>query len=371
MMKEMMPRKIKCGVIGAGWWATFAHIPALIAHPFADLIAVHKREHAGARQIADHFRIPHACSSVEELLALEGLEAVVVASSPNMHYEQAIMALRAGKHVLVEKPMTLTTVQARELQRLAAQQNLQLLISAPWHYTPHASAARHLISQGDLGTIRMISALMTNPISHLIRGTSAQPTHGVPYLLPEISTYSDPAVAGAGQVYAQVCHAAAYIPFLTGARATEVFARFHNDGARLDIYDTLNLKMTDGSIVSIASTGATSLDRRDFELRIYGTDGMLFLDLWKGHMEFHRISGGKHIYPPLADCDIYPHDAPARNLVESVLEPSCNHAPATLGIAAMEIIEAACVSARTNSNVVIGQASGIDQRLASISTPLP
>ncbi|MGB8479821.1 MAG: Gfo/Idh/MocA family oxidoreductase [Acidobacteriaceae bacterium] len=350
-----MPEKIKCGVIGAGWWATFAHIPALIAHPLAELVAIQKRDPAGVRKVADDFGIPHACTTIDELLAIEGLDAVVVSSSPNMHYEQAALALRHGKHLLIEKPMTLTTAQASELQQLASEQHLQLLISCPWHYTPHAPIAQRLVRDGYLGKIRMISVLMTNPVSHLIRGTSTQPTHGTstPYLAPEQGTYSDPAVAGAGQIYAQVCHAAAYIAFLTGMRTAEVFARFHNDGALLDIYDTLNLKMEDGSLVSIASTGATSLDRRDFELRVFGTNGMLFLDLWKGYMEFCGMSGGCDIYPALQDADIYPHEAPAKNLIDSIIDPARNHSPGRLGVAAMEVIEAACVSARSGKNIFV------------------
>ncbi len=350
-----MPEKIKCGVIGAGWWATYAHIPALIAHPLAELVAIQKRDPAGVRKVADDFGIPHACTTIEELLAIEGLDAVVISSSPNMHYEQATLALRHGKHLLIEKPMTLTTVQALELQQLASERQRQLLISCPWHYTPHAPIAQRLVRDGHLGKIRMISVLMTNPVSHLIRGTSTQPTHGTsaPYLAPEQGTYSDPAVAGAGQIYAQVCHAAAYIAFLTGMRTAEVFARFHNDGALLDIYDTLNLKMEDGSLVSIASTGATSLDRRDFELRVFGTNGMLFLDLWKGYMEFRGMSGGYNIYPSLNDSEIYPHEAPAKNLIDSIIDPTQNHSPGRLGVAAMEVIEAACISARSGTNISV------------------
>ena len=67
-----------------------------------------------------------------------------------------------------------------------------------------------------------------------------------------------------------------------------MFARFHNDGARLDIYDSLNIRMEDGTLVNIASTGATSLNLRTYEVRIFGTDGMLYMDLWHGTMEVHE-----------------------------------------------------------------------------------
>ena len=348
-----MAKRIKCGVIGAGWWATYAHIPALLAHPSAELVAIQKRDAAEARKVADDFAIPVACTSAVELLAIDGLDAVVVSSSPNLHYEHAAAALRLGKHVLIEKPMTMTAAESATLVQLAQQRDLQFLISCPWHYTAHAAEAQRLIQSGVLGKVRMISVLMTNPISHLLRGSSTQPTHGIPYLYPRSGTYSDPKVAGAGQIYAQVCHVAAYLSFLTGARPSEVFARFHNDGEAIDLYDTLNLKMCDSSIVSIASTGATSTSRRDFEVRLFGTEGMLFLDLWGGHMEFVPMEGDPLVYPSLAESEIYPHRAPAMNLIDSILDPSANRSSATLGQAAMEVVEAACRSAGSGRNITV------------------
>lgn len=348
-----MRDRIKCGVLGAGWWATFAHIPALLSHPRAELAGIEQNDMEQARKVAVDFGIPHYTTSAAELLSLEGLEAVVVSSSPNLHYEQAAAALRMGKHVLIEKPMTLTTDQARHLLELADQHNLQFLISCPWHYTSHAAAARDLIQDGRLGDVRMISALMTNPIDHLLRGESTVPTHGIPYIHPHSSTYSDPAIAGGGQIYAQVSHIAAYLSFLTGNRVSEVFARFHHDGAKVDIYDVLNLRMTDDTIAAIASTGATSTNRRTYELRVFGTKGMLYLDLWCGTMEFITMTGEQKRYPDLSPEDIYPHQAPANNLIDSILDPSKNKSPAWLGVAAMEVIEAACISARSGRNILI------------------
>ena len=348
-----MQDKLKCGVIGAGWWATFAHIPALLGHSGAELVAIQNNSKEEAEKIAHDFKIPYACTEVEELLAIEGLSAVVVSSSPNLHYRDSLAALASGKHVLVEKPMTITVAQAMELTKVAEEHGTQFLISCPWHYTEHAIEAQRLVRDGQLGGIRMISVLMTNPVSDLLRGEGTQPTHGTPYMHPREGTYSDPKLSGGGQIYAQVCHAATYLTFLTGARPTEVFARFHNDGAVLDIYDALNLRMDDSSIVSLASTGATSRERRDFEVRVFGTKGMLFLDLWRGKMEFIPMAGEPQCYPDLASDEVYPHEAPARNLIDSIFDPTLNRSPATLGVAAMEVIEAACRSAESGRNILV------------------
>lgn len=348
-----MEHKIRCGVIGAGWWATFAHIPTLLQHPDAELVAIQTGDAEQGQKIAKDFGVPHAYTSTEELLDKEDVAAVVVSSSAHLHYADARAALTRGKHVLIEKPMTLTVAEAKELTALAAEHETQFLISCPWHYTSHAREAQRLVCNGELGEVRMISVLMTNPISNLLRGTDTNPTHGTPYMHPREGTYSDPKLAGGGQIYTQVCHAAAYLTFLTGVRPKEVFARFHNDGTAVDIYDAINLRMDDGSIVSLASTGATSQERRDFEVRVFGTRGMLFLDLWRGRMEFVPMEGEPRVYPQLTEDEVYPHQAPAQNLIESIRNPAANQAPATLGVAAMEVIEGACRSAATGQSVAV------------------
>jgi predicted dehydrogenase len=359
-----MPDRIKCGVIGAGWWATYAHIPALLAHKGAELVAIQTRGKQEARKIADDFGVPIACVTAKELLSVEGLQAVVVSSSPNLHYENAFDALSAGKHVLIEKPMTLRAKEAGRLVEMAEERNLQFLISCPWHYTTHATEARRLVRSGHLGEVRMISVLMTNPICHLLRGLDTEPTHGKAYIHPQIGTYSDPKIAGGGQIFAQVPHVAAYLTFLTGAWPAEVFARFHNDGEAVDIYDVINMRMTDGALVSIASTGATSINRRDFEVRIFGTKGMLFMDLWRGQMELVPMNGDGNIYATLAEEAIYPHMAPAINLIDSILDPSVNRSPAYLGYAAIDAVEAACRSVASGESVrvtsKVGEAACVD-----------
>ena len=198
-----------------------AHIPALSGHPDAELVAVQNDNPEEVRKIAEDFGIPRACTTVEELLATEDIAAVVVSSSPNLHYADALAALARSVHVLIEKPMTLTVAEATQLVTMAEKRGCRFLMSCPWHYTAHALEAQRLIADGVLGPIRMISVLMTNPINELLRGANTQPTHGTPYMYPRAGTYSDPEIAGGGQIYAQVCHAAAYLTFLTGARATE------------------------------------------------------------------------------------------------------------------------------------------------------
>lgn len=347
--------QLNVGVIGAGWWATYAHIPGIINHDRAHLRAVHKRSLKRAEQVALDFDADYAFDDYKKLILMSNLDAVVVSSTPNVHYEQAKFALEHGKHVLIEKPMTISAGESQELCDLASQNGLQLLVSCPWHYTSHGIEARELIKQGELGRVKMISVLMTNPIDNLLKGIDTSPTHGMDdvYMEPNKGSYNDPSIAGGGQIYCQVSHVGAYLSFLTGAMPEEVYAKFDQAGSENDIYDILNVTLDNGTLVSIASTGATPRCTRNYEVRLYGTKGVLFLELWKGHMEFHSFEGKSKKYPDLDQEDIYPDKAPILNFIDACLGVSTNDSEGELGLAAMQIIEAACLSDINKKNIKI------------------
>lgn len=353
MKKPQGPLQV--GVIGAGYWATYAHIPAILAHPRAELFAVQSRSQSKADKVAKDFGAKHAVTDPLGLLDLPGLDAVVISTTPNMHHAQAKAALERGKHVLVEKPMTFTAAEAKELCDLADTKGVQLLISCPWHFTPHGMAVREKIRRGELGEIRMISVLMTNPIDKLLKGINTTPTHDASnvYLEPCLGSYNDPAIAGGGQIYCQISHAAAYLSFLTGLRPKEVFARFAYEGSVNDIYDALTVTMENGALVSIASTGATPMSERNYEVRVYGTKGVALLELWRGQAEVVPFEGARQSLTPLAPHELYPERGPLLNLVDAALGLKPNGSDGRLGYAAMQIIEAACESSRTNVPVKV------------------
>jgi predicted dehydrogenase len=345
-----MMKKIGLGIIGAGWWATSAHIPAIKSHRDAELIAVQSREKDKAEKIARDFGARLAVTDIEEMFALKELDAVIVASTPNVHFAQSKAALERGLHVLIEKPMTFTVQEARELVETAAQKKLQLLVSCPWHYTAHGIEARRLIRSGALGEIKMISILMTNPIDKLLRGINTSPTYGMDnvYMEPCKGSYNDPAIAGGGQIYNQVSHAAAYITFLTGLHPAEVYARFDYDGSVNDIYDALTVTLENGALATIASTGATPLSERNYEVRVFGSKAVLQLELWRGTMTLIDFADKRTEFKPLNEKEIYPEQAPALNFIDAILGRAQNGSPGELGLASIEIIEAACESAQTN-----------------------
>ena len=113
------------------------------------------------------------------------------------------------------------------------------------------------------------------------------------------------------------------------------------------------MTLENGALVSLASTAATPLGERNYEVRVYGSKGILLLELWRGTMERVDFAGTRREYPALAAHEIYPDQSPALNFIDAIRGTAPNGSAGDLGLASMEIIEAACQSASGAGNVII------------------
>ena len=106
---------------------------------------------------------PDATVTTDYLELLNGpVDAVVIASPVSLHYRLAKEALLAGKHVLVEKPMTESMIQAEELVEIARQKDLRLMVGHTYLYNPAVATVRRLIQSGELGEIYYLNATRVN-----------------------------------------------------------------------------------------------------------------------------------------------------------------------------------------------------------------
>ena len=352
--------RVKCAVIGAGWWGTTAHVPALRDNPHADLVAIQHQDQETAERIARDFAVPHACTTAEEVLALDGLQAAVISSVPALHYAQGKAALERGLHVLIEKPFTIGGGEGQELVRLADAKGVQVMVGATYHFTRHCQEARRVLRSGGIGAVRMITILFTNTTEGLYRGLDwdrampapddARTELRRPYLVPGRTSYSDPAIAGGGQIYTQVSHPAAYVSYLTERRPVEVFARFENDGAAVDVYDAIVIVLDDGTLVSLASNGAATAAKMHYELRVHGAGGVLEQELWQGTLSVDGADG-RTDYDPLPAEETYPVGAPSANLIDVARGTAQNGSPGRHGAFGSVVSEAAVESVRTGQPV--------------------
>ncbi|MDQ1494067.1 MAG: hypothetical protein QOG69_550 [Actinomycetota bacterium] len=148
---------VRWGIIGTGGIAaTFAGDLALL--PDAEIVAVGSRSQAGADAFADRFAIAHRHSSYEALARDPDVDAVYVATPHPMHRDNALLAIEAGKAVLVEKPFTINAAETRVLIDAAKAQGT-FLMEAMWtRFLPHVVRIRELIAAGRLGELRSLTA---------------------------------------------------------------------------------------------------------------------------------------------------------------------------------------------------------------------
>jgi predicted dehydrogenase len=154
-------RVLRLGIVGTGRISQVAHLPAATKADRVRLVAVCDSSPSVVSQVAAQYGV-HGCTDAVDLL--DHVEAVLVATPDRSHLPVAADALRAGKHVLVEKPLADTVTAAEELYRLAAERNLKLQVGAMKRHDPGIQFARR--SRGRIGPVftaqawyRVMSAL--------------------------------------------------------------------------------------------------------------------------------------------------------------------------------------------------------------------
>lgn len=140
------------GIIGCGKIAQVRHIPEYADHPQARLAGFYDLNQERARELAEKWG-GKAYSSWEEMLADPGIDAVSVCVANNAHAQLSIAALRAGKHVLCEKPMATTLADCEAMVAAARESGKFLMIGQNQRLTKAHQKARELVENGTLGKI--------------------------------------------------------------------------------------------------------------------------------------------------------------------------------------------------------------------------
>jgi predicted dehydrogenase len=147
---------IKVGVVGLGYWGpklarNFAEMPDVTLAWACDL----------NQERLDHIRSLYPCVQAtcdyRQVLASE-VDAVVLATNVSSHYRLALGALRAGKHVLIEKPLAAATAEAMEIAESAERHHLVAMVGHTFQYNAAVNAVRDLIKAGELGHVYYINA---------------------------------------------------------------------------------------------------------------------------------------------------------------------------------------------------------------------
>ena len=127
--------RVRVSLIGAGAWARTAHLAALAKRDDVTFVGVYDPDPQRADETAREFGFANVASSVEELLAAPS-DACIIASPAARHAEQAIASLEAGRHVLLEKPMSNSAVDSWRIADLAHSTELTVMLALGWNHSP-------------------------------------------------------------------------------------------------------------------------------------------------------------------------------------------------------------------------------------------
>ncbi len=333
-------RKIRIGFIGAGWWATTNHMPLLARRADVEMVGVCSLGKELLATVKEKFNFAVATEDYRELLALD-LDGVVVTSPHHLHYEHALAALERGLHVMVEKPMTLHAAQAWQLVQEAQARHLHLLVPYGWHYKPFIQGAKALLDQGVVGPIEYVLCHMASPTMSLIGGKGVPPSQWAPTIAaPDPSTWQNPAQGG-GYAHGQVTHSSALLFWLTGLRAQEVTCRMAAPNVQVDLYNAATVTFTNGAVGTVS--GAATLPdgaKYQVDLRIFGRDGTLLLDVERERVEVHRHDGENQQLAIPINAGDYECDVPPNRFIELIQGHGVNHSPGEVGARSVELIDA-------------------------------
>lgn len=200
-----MVRQLRLGVAGLGRAFTLM-LPTLAADPRVRLVAAaDPRPDARSRFAAEFAAATY--ETVEALCGDPQVEAVYVATPHQHHAEHACIAARAGKHVLVEKPMAVTLAEASRMVEAAARSNVRLVVGHSHSFDAPIARTRSLVASGRYGALRMVTALYFTDFLYRARRPE------------ELDT-----AQGGGVVFSQAAHQVDIVRLLAGGRVRSVRA---------------------------------------------------------------------------------------------------------------------------------------------------
>ena len=144
--------KVRVGVLGAGAWAKFAHIPGYLRDARCELVAIADPMIERAQEFATEFGIPSVYGSHEELIAREDIHLVDVCTPSATHFDLSWAALEAGKHVLCEKPVAYDYTETLRAAAFAKSKGLKTKLGFTFRYSPAMRYMKELIDDGFVGT---------------------------------------------------------------------------------------------------------------------------------------------------------------------------------------------------------------------------
>lgn len=279
---------LRWGVLGASRFALNKAVPGMQKAPNVKVVALASRTRDKAQAAADALGIPRALEGYEALLADAEVEAVYIPLPNHLHVPWALRALEAGKYVLVEKPIALEAKALLPLLEAQGRTNLHVAEAFMVRHHPQWQAARRLVEEGQLGSVRAIFCAFsyTNVDANNIRNQVA---------------------TGGGALYDIGCYAVNTARFLLGREPRQVIAAAERDPA-LEV-DRLTSGLLDfGDVHATFTVGTQHVPHQ--RVQVLGTKARMEMEIPFNAPPEHacrlRIDPGADVYGSGAQWQSFP-----------------------------------------------------------------
>ncbi len=253
--------KVKWGVIGCGGIADRRTLPGMMLCDNAELVAVMDANMEAAERCKEKYNAKYAFDNIEELLAIDEIDAVYIASPVFCHKEQAFAAAKAKKHILIEKPVGLTSAEAEEIADFCEKEGIKLGVGFMMRFHAYHQKMREIVQSGKIGEI--VSA-------------RAQLTCWYPEM--ENCWRQEMKLSGGGAMMDMGVHCIDLIRHITGLEAVEAAGLCGNQVFKYDVEDA-------GCVIFRLENGASCYVDANFnipdaaakcKIEFYGTKGSIF-----------------------------------------------------------------------------------------------
>ena len=330
------------GIVGAGKIAESQMAPAIAAAPGHELAAVSRRELDAAQRFGERHGARRAYDGVEALLDDGQVNAVYVATPPHLHSRETVLAAEAGKHVLCEKPMAMTTAEAREMIEACRANGVLLTVCHYQRFNARHQRIKRLVEAGAIGQVTAARINFSDRFP---------PQPGVWHHRPEIS--------GGGPLMDLGIHCIDLLRYLCGPAASVVaLVETLVDDSPVDDTATVLMRLASGAQTVVTShwTTANHEPERTNSLEIWGTEGSitaapisakdsagtLRVLTAEGMQDYSIEPGGSR-----------PHVGLLEAFGEAVAGKGQNPIPGEEGLAGLAVVEAAYESARSGHSVAL------------------
>ena len=248
---------LRVGVIGCGWVSDVCHLPALRDISEATVVAMADVDRQRADQLATRFHVQQAYTDYRALLDDRRVEAIAVCVPSSSHLEVTLAALDAGKHVLLEKPLTANLDQCDRLIARAAQCAKKVLVGFNMRYHGLVRRAREIIARGTLDPIQSMWTVFTSDTVHK----------------PNVPEWRKRRRLGGGALIEQAIHHFDLWRFLLQTEVVQVFATSASRQWE-DETAAVTARLANGVVAASMFSEASSNNN---ELEVCGRNGRLHL----------------------------------------------------------------------------------------------